>query len=498
VRVLLDTNIIIHREANRIINRDIGILFRWLDRLHYTKCVHPVTAEELARYALPETVDTMQVKLSNYELLRTEAPLHDAVRQVSNSIDATDNDKGDTRLLNEVYCGRVDMLISEDRKIHTKAQMLGIAARVFRIDSFLEKALSENPDLVDYKVLAVKKLQFGEIPLHDPFFDSFREDYQGFDSWFHKRAGANTEAYVCYDRDILSAFLYLKVEEQDEYYGDITPVFGRKRRLKIGTFKVTSNGLRLGERFLKIVFDNARQYKVDEIYVTIFDRRPEQQRLIAMLEEWGFNYHGTKTTASGTENVYVRDFGKGADRHNPRRTFPYLSREARVFIVPIYPEYHTELFPDSILRTEDKTGFLDNEPHRNAISKSYISHSHVRNLDTGDIIVFYRTGGVHKGVATTIGIVERTYDNLKNETALFEICRKRTVLNEEQLREFWNRYKSHKPFIVNFLYAFSFRRRPNLKQLEEMGVIPNILDMPRGFREINWDVFTKLVQKAGV
>jgi hypothetical protein len=33
MKALLDTNIIIHREANRVINSDIGYLFKWLDRL---------------------------------------------------------------------------------------------------------------------------------------------------------------------------------------------------------------------------------------------------------------------------------------------------------------------------------------------------------------------------------------------------------------------------------------------------------------------------------
>ena len=39
------------------------------------------------------------------------------------------------------------------------------------------------------------------------------------------------------------------------------------RRLKVGTFKVESTGFRLGERFVKIIFDNALQRNVDEIYV---------------------------------------------------------------------------------------------------------------------------------------------------------------------------------------------------------------------------------------
>ena len=50
MKALLDTNIIIHREADRVINQDIGILFRWLDRAKYVKCMHPCSIEELKKY----------------------------------------------------------------------------------------------------------------------------------------------------------------------------------------------------------------------------------------------------------------------------------------------------------------------------------------------------------------------------------------------------------------------------------------------------------------
>jgi hypothetical protein len=68
----------------------------------------------------------------------------------------------------------------------------------------------------------------------------------------------------------------------------------QKKRLKTATFKVISNGVRLGERFLKIIFDNALANKVDEIYVTIFDKRDDQKRLIDLLNNWGFKYWGNK------------------------------------------------------------------------------------------------------------------------------------------------------------------------------------------------------------
>lgn len=380
------------------------------------------------------------------------------------------------------------------QKIHQKAKALGIEDKVFRIDSFIEKAISENPTLVDNKSLSVKKEYFGNIKIEDSFFDSFREDYEGFDNWFNRKA--DETSYICSYEGAINAFLFIKKEDETENYSDITPPLPPKNRLKIGTFKVTANGFKLGERFLKIIFDNALKQKVDEIYVTIFDKSEEQKRLIGLLEYWGFKFWGTKESSTGTENVYVRHFEKPADRDNPKLTFPFLSSEARVFLIPIKPEFHTELFPDSILRTESPLDFVENQPHRNAIKKVYVSHSKERDLNTGDLIVFYRTGGYYKSVITTIGIVDElfypaTLDELTNA------CRKRTALSDKELLNYWNLYQ-RKPFVVNFLYAYTLPNPfvLNLKRLIEIGVISGVDNAPRGFKEIGWDSFVKIYKEA--
>src|SRR5690606_14122259 len=192
----------------------------------------------------------------------------------------------------------------------------------------------------------------------------------------------------------LTAFLYIKVEDETENYSEIKPVFTKKKRLKIGTLKVISNGYKIGERFLKIVFDNAIQYKVDEIYVTVFDKRPEQGQLIEMLKGWGFVEHGIKTTKNGDEIVLTRPFGKTLpiDINKPKLSFPLFARETREYINKIEPQYHPESFPDSLNTREDAKKDTENEPHRNRIGKVYISHSQDRHLQPGDIIIIYRMG----------------------------------------------------------------------------------------------------------
>jgi predicted nucleic acid-binding protein len=330
MRALLDTNIIIHRESDRIQNEDIGVLFYWLDRLKIDKCIHPETVTELNRYKDKAAVGVMNIKIENYHVLKTVAPISDEVRLVSKNVDTNQNDIIDTSILNEVYAGRVDYLVSEDNKIHKKAKLLNIGNKVFKIDEFLEKVLSENPGLVDYKVLAVKKAFFGEVDLKDTFFDGFRMDYEEFDKWFNKKS--DELCYVCYQANILSAFLYIKVEDENENYSDITPKFPKKKRLKIGTFKVSSNGLKIGERFLKIIFDNAIVNKVSEIYVTIFDKSSDQLRLISLLEEFGFEYFGEKSTVNGIEKVFTKPFMGNAvvNRDSPKTSFPFGLKDSDI------------------------------------------------------------------------------------------------------------------------------------------------------------------------
>ena len=496
MRILLDTNIIIHREASKVVQKEIGTLFYWFDRLHYEKCIHPLSIEEIKKHQDNSVVETMEAKVKNYILLKTQATDTLPIKNLRAKYDKDENDFIDTSLLNEILSERVDILITEDRKIHHKAAELGISARVFTIDAFLEKVVAENPGLVEYKVLAVRKEYFGKIDLNDPFFESFKNDYIGFDKWFNKKA--DEIAYVCSSEDgHILAFLFVKIEDQNESYSDMAPQFAPKRRLKIGTFKVISNGYKLGERFLKIVFDNALLFNVEEIYVTIFNNTEDQERLIHLLLDWGFHLHGHKNSASGEELVFVRDFTPSANTANPCFTYPYFSDHQRKFIVPIYPEYHTELFPDSILRTESPKDYVENRPNRNAISKVYISRSIERNLSAGDVIVFYRTQyngpAFYTSVATTIGVVQSVILNIKSLEEFIQLCRKRSVFTDDELALHWNHNPRNHPFVVNFLYTYSFPRRLNLEKLLELGIIKQA---PRGFEPLSDIGFQKLLENS--
>jgi hypothetical protein len=349
-------------------------------------------------------------------------------------------------------------------------------------------------ELEDYRILSVRRMKFSSVDLSDVFFDSFRIAYPAFDQWFDKKG--EEDCYICFSGNRIVGFLYIKLENEAEDYSEIKPAFPPKRRLKIGTFKTAFNRHLLGERLLKVVFDNALRLGVDEIYCTVFEDSPERKWLVNLLEEFGFAKYGFKSNPFGVESVYTRDFVGAFEPAQPRKTFPFFSKSGRTFLVAIYPQYHTDLFPDSILRTESPSNFVENEAYRNAISKVYISRSHLKDLESGDVIVFYRTGGYFAGVVSTVGIVESTIQNIANPGDFIRECRNRSVFSDEELLKHWNYYPNLKPFIVNFLYSYSLPRRINLKRLIELGVIRDVNSVPRGFERLTPAQFESILYES--
>jgi hypothetical protein len=82
MRILLDTNIVIHREASTVVNSSIGVLFHWLDRLKHEKCVHPETLNEINRHQDARVRQSFEAKLQSYSILKSLAAEH-PVRPVS-------------------------------------------------------------------------------------------------------------------------------------------------------------------------------------------------------------------------------------------------------------------------------------------------------------------------------------------------------------------------------------------------------------------------------
>lgn len=498
MRALLDTNIIIHRENKRITNYSIGHLFRWLDRLKYDKVIHPFTIEEIKKYKDPETQEAIAVKLDSYQQIKTIIEPDNEFMSIIKEPERSINDHIDNYLLYEVYVGRVDLLITEDRRLRNKASKVGLSDRVFSINAFIGKATSENPALIEYKALSVEKVFFGNVDYKDSFFDSFRKAYSGFDRWFLKKC--DEEAYICRSNEgNILGFLYLKTEETDENYADIEPHFQPKRRLKIGTFKVESTGFRLGERFIKIIFDNAQERKVDEIYVTLFTNRGELEALTQLFLRWGFVRFGVKHQENGDEIVLVKKLNVLLPSFSHKENFPNIDFHCKKFIMPILPQYHTSLLPDSKLNNENSVDFLGYIPHRYALQKVYVSWAPTNGANPGDLILFYRMGQSYenkryKSVITTVAMVDEIVDNIKSEKELLTLCQNRSVFSVEELKSFWLRNGKNIK-VLKFIYVKSLNRRITLNELWDMGVI-EVSKGPRPFTQITDEQFDSLLKNS--
>ena len=85
--------------------------------------------------------------------------------------------------------------------------------------------------------------------------------------------------------------------------------------------------------------------------------------------------------------------------------------------------------------------------------------------------------------------------SIKDEDQFINLCRKRSVFSEEKLRQQWS-YSNYKPFLVNFLYSYSFPKRINLKCLIELGIIRDRGSAPRGFERISDESFNKIIKET--
>lgn len=498
MRALLDTNIIIHRENKRVTNYSIGHLYRWLDKLKYNKVVHPYSISEIKKYRDPETQEAIAVKLESYDLIKTVKEPDTAFIYALGIPAKSENDKIDDCLLYEVYLGRVDILITEDRRLRNKASKLGLNDRVFSINAFISNATAENPALIEYKMLAIEKEYFGNIDVNDSFFDSFRNAYVGFDKWFaHK---CDEEAYICNtDEGNVLGFLYLKTESQDENYVDIYPPFKPMRRLKVGTFKVESTGFRLGERFVKIIFDNALQRNVDEIYVTLFTDRDELAALASLLQRWGFIYYGVKKSNGKEEQVLIKKMKEFIPEFSARKNFPNIVNNCNKFILPIFPQYHTTLLPDSKLNNENRIDFLGREPHRYALQKVYISWAPGNGVKPGDLILFYRTGDEgsikkYTSVVTTVAMVDEIISSISSEDELLNLCQNRSVFLTQDLKDFWANHRFNLK-VIKFIFVKSLTKRLTLGYLWEKGIV-SPPGGPRSFMKLTNEQFNEIIQDS--
>jgi len=336
---------------------------------------------------------------------------------------------------------------------------------------------------------------FSEINLSDIFFDSLRQSYAEFDDWFNKKARDGESAYVHHEQSgILDAFLYLKIE--NEVVTDVEPNLPIGVKVKVGTLKVNAHGTRLGERLVKKIFDYAVVNNADLAYVTVFN---EHEALIELLVRYGFLEHGVKVTANGTEHVLVKDMK--LVRNDLLLDYPLINTHGtNKYVLSIYPDFHTRLFPDSKLNNEAYDIITDISA-TNSIHKTYICYmGDVVNLKVNDIVLIYRTSdgkgaARFRSVVTSICVVQeiKSRADFINEDHYVEYCRKNSIFAESDLRKWYK--NGNNLFVIKMTYNAAFRRRvTNGTLIDTVGISPNYW----GFFRVSDQQFNQIINLGGV
>lgn len=340
----------------------------------------------------------------------------------------------------------------------------------------------------------MKYSNFSDIDVNDSFFDSLKADYQEFENWFKTKSVKNEMAFVLDDNGV-EGFLYLKSETGE--VNDIIPPLPSKKRIKVGTFKVNPHGTRLGERFLKKVFDYATIENAEEIYVTVFSKH---SALINLFRKYGFVNYGTKQTANGIEEVLLKVIAPTCN--DICMDYPLIKiPDTGKYLLSIYPAFHSRLFPDSLLNSENYDVIQD-VSHTNSIHKIYICYMDVSALNPGDNIIIYRTSdgqgaAYYRSVATSVAVVEE----MKTKTDFADLddyllyCKDYSVFNTEELSSY---YKASKPnfFVIKMTYNAAFDKRLTRgKLLDEVGLDPNAYF---GFLKLTDSQFKQILNLGGV
>lgn len=487
IRVLLDTNIFIYREDNRVIPEHLQELLQLMSTLNIRVLIHPMSVEDIERDL---DTDRMQISLSK---LGAYAHLISPPRSEQDNLFIAKigpfvkpNDKVDSELLYAVYKDAVHLLVTEDSGIRKKASKLGLAERVLGIldAQALFSEMMPN-DSLDAPPL-IEHCPVHNLDINDPFFCDLKRDYNDFTSWFTNISREGRNCYVYFkSKDRIGALLIYKDETESI---DSMPPLPLAHRLKLCTFKVEETGYRLGELFIKLAVEYSLKNDIQEIYLTHISKGPHDE-LEKLNTDYGFSVVATK----GRENILLKKLVLSKSELtdvSPQRIssiWPAYcdTPDVQKIVVPIQPIWHDRLFVNFPYRHPSLFDLYDFIIEGNAIEKAYLSHSPMKNLLPGAILLFYRSKDIQS--LTTLGVVKEAYLGLSDPDAIFHIVRKRTVYRHDEIEDI-----AEKPTnVILFTWNCYLERPIPLRELINAKILRSA---PRSMHAISHEQYIKILE----
>lgn len=432
MKFLIDTNVVIPLEpandgTTALLADQAAELHRRAVAAGHQVFVHPAVLADIRRDKMAWRRDLRRQQVQKYAVLDDHPPLPDDLQRLIGDPARGTNDWVDNQLLSALACNAADYLVTEDQGLHRKARRIGLFDRVTRVEEAIT-LISDLSDSAPHPPPPVRSLAAYSLDAKDPIFDSFREDYPGFDGWLAKCQREHRQSWLIEGANGRHAAVVIVNPETS------APAPLRGRVLKICTMKVAGDafGLRYGELLLKAVFEYAQENRYDWLYVTAFEK---QVQLIQLLEDFGFR--PLEERHSTGELVLAKPLRPSVDpqaglaplEHHVRFGPPHVVTEGvEWYAIPILPRYTSILLPE----TDRQIVLLDEpRPYGNAIRKAYLCHSNIRRIDPGSLLFFYRSeadqGLVAFGVAE--GIVRS-----QDPDEIARLVGKRTVYRLDAIR----------------------------------------------------------------
>lgn len=405
MKVLLDTDAIIPVEPTALeeVEEDtelLALIQRTAQLGGHQVFVHPDSLAELDGDVNELRRAVRRKLVLRYPVLPSPPDISKELSDLVGVAQPGSHDEVDDRLIAAVYEDAVDLLISDDKKIHTKSVRAGLAERVGTPADILEKlerTLPRDP----FPPPAVRRAYCHELDLSDEIFDGLRSDYAGFDEWMKKCRLQHRTAWVVPNEQEDCAALCIVKHETTGEHGFVGRV------LKVCTLTVAPSafGRGYGELLLKTVFEYACANEFDWLYLEVFPRHGD---VIALVNRFGFGERSSRTSRGelvlAKRHTFTEEDYSSTDALEFNRLFGPRSIKVdgvRGYAVPIQPRYHAALFPESEQR---RSLFQGRRPYGNAIRKAYLCNAPIRVIDPGSLLLFYRSHDEH--VVRCIGVAE--------------------------------------------------------------------------------------------
>ena len=462
LKLLFDTNAFIACEdISRVhLHANAEVATRLRELAEANGCdlfLHRATRDDLDRSKNRALVTASRLKMRQWKILDDPYARNGLAEQAGYTPPLSANDSVDLQMLTTLDANAVDLLITEDKALRKHATKAGFAERVLSLQGgveYLERLFSEPVQLP-----TVERRVAHTLNRDDPTFDTLREDYADFDSWFAKACLEHRECLVIIGHGgAIEAVAILKVETDG-------PWGLRGKVLKVCTFKVAAaaGGAKRGELVLKAVFMYAEEKDADYIYVEAF---AEHEGILRLFDLYGFHRQDTETQRGElilVKNRRAPDNTDGWDPLDYHRDFgppAVLVRDA--FVVPIKPKWHDVLFPE--LRIEDQ--LFGPDPSGNAIMKAYLSLASTTMLRRGSLLLFYRSEDLQ--AVTVVGVVD-TVRRLTDPVEVRRFVSLRTVYSDADIRSLCE--NSRGVLAILFRHDRSLPEPWSRQLLEEVGVI---------------------------